>query len=1207
MPPVRSIGIPVPGAPSETAGFGAIAPWMPADGGAMGQAGQASPERSQKHPFAAELAAAIAAKQGAATNSGSPGNLSNKSSGQNLPRQVGVQREILAKFAEKQPRVLPSSDTVPTRLPKAELSNGQGLDSQSGAYAQALVSSSGSESDGATIEKGTTELLDLQERDSPVGSSLQALVPPSEAHSMGKTAQDGTASVGSSTLLSLSEQSAAKIDLATSGQADQLADGASIKDLGVAPGVALPLGAGASAQAVVSNVASVVSNSAPTVSGVTEPINATTPLTGQSAVGEPELSPTQSGSSSLPGSLPPALEHALRNQFIKSSSNPSVAQGSRQQSLGQGEPQGHTASTAEPTATHSPVLSTTNNASPAVVMSAPTSSGVAGTAVLVPIPTDSAPLRSVVTAAAPSEAATVAASTSTQGAVTVLMPEVGVSRMNASSKVASDAEAAGVSADHTTVGAATVNTVEALSTEVLQSQASSGSPNPNSDLLTSKGLNTPEGSQKTPFPMGQAASSRVSNADASTAAMLRAASASGDGVSSSGVATVDSVNPVIQNPTVSNTANSDGSASGVGRDLALTETLTESTVTVSQARNTSSTTQTGGMVAGQQAASWSATGTYQPVASPAAGAAQRANATPSMDGVVTDNTAQDQSSKRVAADVVAVPSKPNVPVPSSPGGLNVASLNTGAATPANAMVSASAVTKGAQESGISVQGATTSSVALGDVNDSQVTSNGVPSVAVNAGENKASPSSMSLISAPSVLKPSEVQASQKVQERQDIQAAEAARSAEVMQVAPSVATQKLSDQPAAAKTISTQIPAANLSLPTNVDRETSKVVGEMVAPANTSDPLGVPTALSIADRSAQARLASAEAPSIANAVVATPKDEVAAAGNVTSNTASTPSSGAGNSRASNASAAQPSTVVTPDTTMTVAAPDRASISAAEGSTAAQTLAQVAVLTRDSGESKSTPHLPEPEADGLPGTATRGILQAASSSEHFTGAEDKGGGANAEDSGQHHVPAKPVTDFGALVRPVTDPAISSPEGARTLAQRVEAMSIAGPSHAEILARAESRVEAARASLASGPLNVEVLKLTRQGGGRAVLEVTPPNEGPIRLDLKLDGAGRATLLVDGLSEAMKSRLEGSAHFLRQDMAQMGLALNLEMRERQESNAFANAMAFGQGQGGGTGGTERGDPTKVKSGTSLIGGGSTASSTQSMGTGDGIHFVA
>ncbi len=90
-------------------------------------------------------------------------------------------------------------------------------------------------------------------------------------------------------------------------------------------------------------------------------------------------------------------------------------------------------------------------------------------------------------------------------------------------------------------------------------------------------------------------------------------------------------------------------------------------------------------------------------------------------------------------------------------------------------------------------------------------------------------------------------------------------------------------------------------------------------------------------------------------------------------------------------------------------------------------------------------------------------------------------------------------------------------------------------------------------------------------------------------------------------MKSRLEGSAHFLRQDMAQMGLALNLEMRERQESNAFANAMAFGQGQGGGTGGTERGDPTKVKSGTSLIGGGSTASSTQSMGTGDGIHFVA
>jgi hypothetical protein len=139
-----------------------------------------------------------------------------------------------------------------------------------------------------------------------------------------------------------------------------------------------------------------------------------------------------------------------------------------------------------------------------------------------------------------------------------------------------------------------------------------------------------------------------------------------------------------------------------------------------------------------------------------------------------------------------------------------------------------------------------------------------------------------------------------------------------------------------------------------------------------------------------------------------------------------------------------------------------------------------------------------------------------------------------------------------------------------------------------------------------LNVEVLRLTRQGGGRAVLEVTPPNEGPIRLDLKLDGAGRATLLVDGLSEAMKTRLEGSSHLLRQDMSQMGLALNLEMRERQESNAFANAMAFGQGQGGESDGASRRGLTQGKS-SSIRGGGDAVTSSQSNVAGDGIHFVA
>ncbi|MFZ9670847.1 MAG: hypothetical protein ACO3AX_04945 [Burkholderiaceae bacterium] len=124
--------------------------------------------------------------------------------------------------------------------------------------------------------------------------------------------------------------------------------------------------------------------------------------------------------------------------------------------------------------------------------------------------------------------------------------------------------------------------------------------------------------------------------------------------------------------------------------------------------------------------------------------------------------------------------------------------------------------------------------------------------------------------------------------------------------------------------------------------------------------------------------------------------------------------------------------------------------------------------------------------------------------------------------------------------------------------------------QMAARTESRVEALRASLGSGPINMEVLKLTGAGGGRAVIEVTPPNQGPIRLDLQLDGNGKANLLVDGLTDSMKARLESSAGFLRQDMAGMGLTLNLELRERNDGQA---AMQFsqqfsGSNQSGGSG---------------------------------------
>ncbi len=183
-----------------------------------------------------------------------------------------------------------------------------------------------------------------------------------------------------------------------------------------------------------------------------------------------------------------------------------------------------------------------------------------------------------------------------------------------------------------------------------------------------------------------------------------------------------------------------------------------------------------------------------------------------------------------------------------------------------------------------------------------------------------------------------------------------------------------------------------------------------------------------------------------------------------------------------------------------------------------------------------------------------------------------------------------------------------DAARQSAGRIDATSGASAAQTaeSAAARAESRLEATRASRGSGPLNVEVLKLTKQGGGRAVLEVTPPNQGPIRLDLQLDGAGRANLVVEGLTESMKARLESSAHFLRQDMAQMGLALNLEMRERNESNASAQAFTqgqFGQSSGGRDGGSSAGG----KSTSVGVATGNTTPRAGSITADDGIHLVA
>jgi len=93
----------------------------------------------------------------------------------------------------------------------------------------------------------------------------------------------------------------------------------------------------------------------------------------------------------------------------------------------------------------------------------------------------------------------------------------------------------------------------------------------------------------------------------------------------------------------------------------------------------------------------------------------------------------------------------------------------------------------------------------------------------------------------------------------------------------------------------------------------------------------------------------------------------------------------------------------------------------------------------------------------------------------------------------------------------------------------------------------RLEPQHASLSTGPLHVEVMRVLREGGGRVILEVTPPDQGAIQLDLRLDGNGRAYLIVEGASDSTKARLEQGGAQLKEQLAELGLSLNLDMRDR------------------------------------------------------------
>ena len=103
------------------------------------------------------------------------------------------------------------------------------------------------------------------------------------------------------------------------------------------------------------------------------------------------------------------------------------------------------------------------------------------------------------------------------------------------------------------------------------------------------------------------------------------------------------------------------------------------------------------------------------------------------------------------------------------------------------------------------------------------------------------------------------------------------------------------------------------------------------------------------------------------------------------------------------------------------------------------------------------------------------------------------------------------------------------------------------------------------LDAGAVQLEIQKMVKQGGGHVVMELTPPDQSKFTIELKLDERGNALLIVEGVSDSTKTRLEQSAQNLREQFQQMGLELQLDMRQQGQSSSSSTADFWGSQERG------------------------------------------
>jgi len=94
-----------------------------------------------------------------------------------------------------------------------------------------------------------------------------------------------------------------------------------------------------------------------------------------------------------------------------------------------------------------------------------------------------------------------------------------------------------------------------------------------------------------------------------------------------------------------------------------------------------------------------------------------------------------------------------------------------------------------------------------------------------------------------------------------------------------------------------------------------------------------------------------------------------------------------------------------------------------------------------------------------------------------------------------------------------------------------------------------------------VQVELVRLVRDGGGQIVMKLTPPDEGSFKIDLSLDSDRGVRIFVEGASDSVRTRLEQGAEQLREQFSQMGFNLQLDMHNRREAPGQPSGFGFAE----------------------------------------------